>query len=172
MASIEMISVSEYARRRGVSRQTAHKAVRRCAIPLTNGLLDPLVADVLWKARTDPLQQQRSLGQNLRRMVPGADGEGPVEDNDFRRRREAAEAKIAEINLAERERTLCNAAEAQRVFNRFLSALKAQMDAIPDRISAEFGTDDAMRRKLRHRLVEELSQIRTELVLAGRQADQ
>ena len=167
-----LIKMAEYARRRGVSRATVHKAVNRCAIPMMDGKLDPLVADVLWKARTDPLQQQRSLGQNLRRPAPGPDGEGPVEDNDFRRRREAAEAKLAEINLAERERTLCNAAEAQKILNRFLSALKAQLDAIPDRISAEFGTDDAMRRKLRHRLIEEINQIRTELVLAGRQADQ
>jgi hypothetical protein len=169
-----MISMAEYARRRGVSRATVHKAVRRCAIPMKDGKLDPLVADVLWKARTDPLQQRRSLGQNLRHAAPAPalDGEGYVFDNDFRRRREAAEAKLAEINLAERERTLCNAAEAQKILNRFLSALKAQLDAIPDRISAEFGTDDAMRRKLRHRLIEELNQIRTELVLAGRQADQ
>jgi hypothetical protein len=172
MASVEMITMAEYARRRGVSRATVHKAVRRCSIPMTDGKLDPLVADVLWTARTDPLQQRRSLGQNLRHSAPPTDGGGPVVENDFRRRREAAEAKLAEITLAERERTLCNAAEAQRVFNRFLSALKAQMDAVPDRISAEFGTDDAMRRKLRHRLVEELSQIRTELVLAGRQGDQ
>ena len=171
MARSELISMAEYARRRGVSQAAVNKAMKRCRIPLIEGKIDPLVADTLWKARTDPDQQRRALGQNVRRALPSDDG-GPVVDDDWRRRKEAAEAQIAEIELAEREGTLCKAAEVQKVVSRFLSALKSQLDAIPDRISAEFGIDDAMRRKIRHRLIEEFNQIRTELVLSGRQADQ
>ena len=62
----ELITQAEYARRRGVTQAAVCKAVKRCRIPVIEGKLDPLVADVLWKARTDPLQQHRALGQNLK----------------------------------------------------------------------------------------------------------
>ena len=173
--AMELISQGEYARRRGVTKQAVSKAVRRCRIPLIDGKIDPLVADTLWRERTDPLQQQRALGQQ--RQAPAIPADEDVrwpEKRDFswRERKERAEAQMAEIMLKEREGRLCDAEMAQRRITQFCSALKAQLEPLADRISAEFGTDDAMRRAMRQRIRDEIAKIRTELVLAGRSPEQ
>jgi hypothetical protein len=50
-----LMSQSEYARRRGVSQQAVNKAVRAGRIPTTNnGMLDPVVADAAWDRNTRP----------------------------------------------------------------------------------------------------------------------
>lgn len=162
--SRELISPAEYARRTGRTRAAVSKAIKRCAIPLVDGKLDPLVADTLWKARTDPLQQQRALGQNARQPDARSSDDG----ENWYARRQRAEAQIAEIELQRLAGKLIEAEPAQREWSRRLAALLAGMAAIPDRIAAEFGTDDAARRSLRQRLQDEIDSIRRDAVLAFR----
>jgi hypothetical protein len=167
----ELIKPAEYARRRGVSKAAVSFAIKRCAIPLVDGKLDPLVADTLWKARTDPLQSQRALGANVHRRQP--DGRQSQDgDPDWRARREAAEAQIAEIELQRLAGKLIEAEAAKREWSRRQSALIAGLMAIPDRISAEFGVDDAHRRTIRLRLIEEIDAVRRETVVAFRGSEQ
>jgi hypothetical protein len=167
----ELIKPAEYARRRGVSKAAVSFAIKRCSIPLVDGKLDPLVADTLWKARTDPLQSQRALGANVHRRQP--DGRQSQDgDPDWRHRREAAEAQMAEIELERTAGKLVDREAYNREHSRRLSALMAGLMAIPDRISAEFGVDDAHRRTIRLRLIEEIDAVRRDTVLAFRGSEQ
>jgi hypothetical protein len=42
---MDKLSIADWATRHSMSRQAAYKAVRRCGIPVSDGLVDPLVAD-------------------------------------------------------------------------------------------------------------------------------
>lgn len=164
----ELISPAEYARRTGRTRAAVSKAIKRCAIPLTDGKLDPLVADTLWRARTDPAQSQRALGQNLKREAAPDPRASLPDDENWYARRQRAEAQIAEIELQRLAGKLVEAEPAQREWSRRLASLLAGMASIPDRIAAEFGADDAQRRSIRQRLQDELDAVRRDAVLAFR----
>ena len=172
MATRELISPAEYARRKGLTRAAVSKAIKRCSIPLVEGKLDPLVADTLWRHRTDPLQQQRALGQQRRHEVTNQVIVSGVLGDDWRARREKAEAQLAELELQEREGTLVKRDEVERMARRLASALVLLLSSIPDRIAAEFGVDDDYRRKMRQRLRDELDQVRGELARAGLMGEQ
>ncbi len=154
-----LISPSEYARRRGVSRPAVSKAIRRCGIPLVDGKLDPLVADTLWAARTDPDQARRGLAQNANR---GAVLPAPADPTaaDWRNRREAAEAQIAELNLRKAAGELVERARIAQELSRRIAALEVQFDALPDRAAAALGVNDEHRRTVRQFVRDELAQIR------------
>ncbi len=172
MATRELITQAEYARRRGATPAAVCKAIKRCGIPLFDGKVDPLVADTLWKARTDPVQQRRALGQNARKGV--VEGPAPVEPEakDWYARRLAAEARLAELQLQEREGSLVARAEVERGAKRIAFTLVALLTPIADRIAAEFGVDEAHRRRLRQRIAEEIDQVRAEVARAGLLAEQ
>lgn len=172
MAARELITQAEYARRRGATPAAVCKAIRRCGIPLVDGKLDPLVADVLWKARTDPVQQRRALGQNRAARQAVTDESPPAEDSDWTGRRLRAEARLAELELQEREGSLVSRAEVERGAKRIAFTLVALLTPIADRVAAEFGVDDAHRRRLRQRIAEEIDQVRAEVARAGLVAEQ
>jgi hypothetical protein len=179
LAQHELIRPAEYARRRGVTRAAVSKAILRCRIPLIDGKLDPLVADTLWRARTDPEQQRRALLQNYTDADQPAAGNEQSStqiqppgnaDNDYyaiRRRQALADARMAELNLQEREGKLVSADEVEKAARRLASDVVQQLDAIPDRIAAECGIDDEQRRKIRHRMREELDRVRAIFARAG-----
>jgi hypothetical protein len=159
----ELITPAEYARRRGVSRAAVTKAILRCRIPLVDGLLDPLVADTLWKARTDPEQQRRALAQQRPHESPA---NLDVPHDNWRERHEKANALRAELELQVLRGKLGSLDEMNKLLSGLASAIVQRLMSIPDRISAEFGVDDAHRIKLRHRLAEELDQVRAEFARA------
>jgi hypothetical protein len=161
----ELVTPAEYARRRGVTRAAVSKAILRCRIPLTDGLLDPLVAETLWKARTDPDQQRRALGQQKPVEAAPAKSEGP--NTNWREQRDKAEAEKAQIELARLKGDLVPREENDKSASSLASAILQQMMSIPDRISAEFGIDDEHRSKLRQRLLEEINRIRAEFGRGG-----
>lgn len=160
----ELILPAEYARRRGVSRAAVTKAIRRCGIPLVDGRLDPLVANTLWQARTDQDQARRALGQNVGKDAPPAP---EPTASDWRNRREAAEAQIAELNLRKAAGELVEVAAVRREIGRRIAAIETQFDALPERASAALGTNDEHRRKVRQFLREELDQVRRSVVEMG-----
>jgi hypothetical protein len=166
MATRELITPAEYARRRGVSRAAVSKAIKRCHIPLVGGKLDPLVADTLWSARTDPDQQARALGQN-RHQAPESAAPLPVGPEDWRRRLEAAQAQKAELELQELQSVLVRKEAERRDGRELASGIVLHFDAMPDRIASEFGIDDGHRRKLRQRVREELDRVRDAFAGAG-----
>ena len=181
---MELISQAEYARRRGVSEAAVSKAIKRCRIPLIDGKLDPLVAETLWKARTDPHQQRRAMQQGIHvsggaanALPSGLDDDDAVQTSiggriDWRERRDRAEAKLAELDLEQQIGSLIKAEDAERKGRQIASALVQQLEAIPERIASELGVDAAHRSKLRQRLREEIDRVRAEISRAGLMAEQ
>lgn len=110
--------------------------------------------------------------QNLGADSPAPTGPGGGEYWKAKIRREIAEAAKAELELAELEGDLIRKAKTEQAARNIASALVQQLSSIPARISSEFGTDDAHRRTIKHRLQEELDKVRAELARAGLMAEQ
>ena len=163
----------------GVTPQAVSKAVKSGRITRAeNGKFDLDAAAIQYRLHTDPHQQKRALAQNhFHAEQPAArieQGAAPSGDDvsTIRRRRELAEARLAEITLQEREGALVKREEVERDGRRLASAIVQQLQSIPDRIAAEFGADDEQRRKIRQRLLEELDRVRAEFSRAGLMAVQ
>jgi hypothetical protein len=114
--------------------------------------------------RTPPLRLV-AAEKNRETHVPtqGERARAPASEEDvfaIRRRRELAEAELAELQLQERKGALVNRADEAKKGAALASGIVLQLEAIPDRIAAEIGVDDAQRRKIRQRLAEELDRVR------------
>ena len=107
-----LTTIAEWAKIVGISRQSADDAVARCGIPATDGKVDPDYATHLYKKNT----RQRANGNRPDLLANGAEpsvaagpggagGTEPVAQvpgyDTSRAKREAAEAALAEIRLAE-----------------------------------------------------------------------
>ncbi|MFC5548184.1 hypothetical protein [Massilia aerilata] len=109
-----LTTIAEWAKTEGISRQSAYDAVKRCDIPVTDGKVDPEYASHRYRSNT----RQRANGN--RPDLPagaaqpagaaGSGGAGGTEPpksakvpgyDSSRARREAAEAELAELKLAE-----------------------------------------------------------------------
>jgi len=103
--AVTLLSKSAYARHRGCDEKAVRKAIAEGRItPIVREgreLIDPVVADIQWeqntRARVDSQRPSSSAGQG--KEVAGTD-QGREAYNDARTRREAAEADLAELNLA------------------------------------------------------------------------
>lgn len=106
------VTIAKWAELVGISRQKAYVAVERCEIPVTDGKVDTEYATLLYQRHTrqrangnrpDPLANGAPPG-----ATAGAGGAGGPESpakvpgyDSSRARREAAEATLAELKLAE-----------------------------------------------------------------------
>jgi hypothetical protein len=181
-----LLGLRAYARHRGTlglvgqTLGAVQKAIESGRISTIEGKIDPAVADIQWAQHTDPDQQRRASAQLPTAGLPmqrqPAAGikvlEFPSAGIDARRRRDLAEAELAELELKERLGVLCNKEDMLRGAKRLASALVQLLAPIADRISAEFGVDDEHRSKIRQRLKEELDGCRSELSRAGLMGDQ
>lgn len=105
---VNLISQSEYARRRGVAKSAVAKAVAEKRITLINGKVDPAVADIQWaqntRARADSGRTQGLLGVDGGAATPAAaDAPGAADSGsaapgyaDYRAIREKADAEMAQ----------------------------------------------------------------------------
>jgi hypothetical protein len=102
-----LTKIADWAASLGITRQSGYEAVKRCAIPVTDGQVDPDVANVLYQKHT----RARANGKNAA-FPAGADANQgadapagakakPAGYDTSRARREEAEAKISEMKLAE-----------------------------------------------------------------------
>jgi hypothetical protein len=115
-------------------------------------------------------------GKDARQQPPAGDAAGamiaePVYTSS-RARREAAEARIAELDLAEREGMLGRTDEFEKTGRRLASAIIQQLDVVIERFPAQFGVDDAQRREMRRVLREDFDRIRAEFAKLGMMAVQ
>ncbi|MDK6078936.1 hypothetical protein [Massilia varians] len=107
-----LTTIAEWAKTVGISRQSAYDAVKRCEIPVIDGKVDPDYASHLYAKNT----RQRANGNRpdplahgaQPSVAAGAGGAGGPESpakvpgyDSSRARREAAEATLAELKLAE-----------------------------------------------------------------------
>lgn len=127
------VSLAEFARDRGVKRQSVHEWAKKYAIPLVDGKLDLEVARVQWdvhrKRRT-----ARAGGDE-----PKGDGAKSGGGSDYwasKTRREEAEAKLAELKLAEMAGTLVLREEVDRTLFLAARVMRDQMLSIAPRLAA------------------------------------
>lgn len=92
------LTIAEWAKTLGISRQQGYAAVERCAIPVSDGKVDSAYATHLYNQGT---RKRVNKNQEKPSGTGGVIGSG---DNDYmeaRARRELAEASIAEMKEAE-----------------------------------------------------------------------
>lgn len=139
--SIELITQSEYARRRGCTEAAVRRAVKDKRITLIDGRIDPVAADAQWARNTRVRAGSRAADDaNLR--VPrgdasdGGDDEPDVEDYyTVKARRERAEADLAELKLAEQRGELVRVADVRAAWAKRASALRESILQVPSRLS-------------------------------------
>lgn len=146
--SIELISMSEYARRRGCSEAAVRHAVRDNRISLIDGRVDPVAADAQWARNTRVRAGSRPADDvNLRAPSaapgpPGAAQEPPVEDYYVvKARRERAEADLAELKLAELRGELVRVADVRAAYAKRAAGLREAILQLPARLSAQLAAE-------------------------------
>jgi hypothetical protein len=139
MTTMRMMTVPKWAASLGLSKQSGYQAVRRCSIPVVDGLVDADLADVLYRQRT------RRRATPRRPAAPPADSAGPPGEetamsyDEARRRREVAEATLAELRLAEQAGTLVLREAINRTLFLAARVMRDQMLAIAPRLAASLG---------------------------------
>lgn len=141
--TVELISMAEYARRRGVTEGAVRKAVKDERISMIGGKIDPVVADTQWVRNT---RVRAASGQET--LPLGADGapaapETPAEPPEVRRdaeylqsrgRREKAEAEMAELKLAAQRGEYVRADAIKASLAREFASVREGLLQMPARI--------------------------------------
>lgn len=152
MASVELISQAEYARRRAVDPTTVRDAIRAGRITTIAGpdgkpMIDPAVADIQWqrntraRIRTAPRQMHLDDGAPVPPAPSDAQdgsGIGNTGDGDYwasRARREAAEAEMAELKLAEQHGTLIRLDAVKSALASVIAATRDSLLQLPARLA-------------------------------------
>lgn len=148
--SIQLITQTEYARRRGCSETAVRKAIAAGRIALIDGKIDPVAADVQWAANTRVRAGSRPADDANLQLAGGQAGaaassaaarqaEERAADGDaywqVKARRERAEADIAELKLAELRGELVRAAHVRAAQARMLAGLRDSLLQLPARLA-------------------------------------
>lgn len=139
---VTLISQAEYARRRGVDPTTVRDAIRAGRITLIDGRIDPDVADVQWARNTRArVGSGQAPASSSAAHAQGA-GEGgaataarPETYEEARRRREMAEAALAELKLMEQMGDLVRVAAVRSAVAKLAAGLREGLMQIPSRLA-------------------------------------
>ena len=138
----ELITQSEYARRRGVSRQAVSLAVRDGRIPTTEGgKIDPRVADRQWRANTDEAKPRNSVSGHPRAGAgrPEAEPEnGHAKGPSYaqlRAVREGYEARLKRLEYEERMGRLVSREAVKAQWFKLARRANELLLALPDRLA-------------------------------------
>jgi len=138
-----LTKIAAWAESIGISRQSAYDAVKRCAIPVDDGKIDPDVANVLYAKHT----RARANGKNA--AFPAGAGakngakipaDAPAAGTGYdisRAAREAAEAEMAKMKLAEMQGKYLLKTEVADVIFEIARALRDGLTNSARRIAAE-----------------------------------
>lgn len=144
---------AEYARHRGCSKVAVGKAVKAGRISLVNGQIDAAVADIQWSTNTrarvsrsvNPAAGDSARGTprqlGLGEPLPPASGEAPENTGSSdgytanRSRREAADAEMAELRLAEAQNSLIRVDAVKSALGSVFSTTRDALLQIPARLS-------------------------------------
>ena len=156
---------AELARELKVSRQAIHDLQQRGKLSRdADGLLDLELARVALLNRVHP---NGKTAQAVTQPAAAPTLQQPAESTApevaqitsfhvARTLREAAEAKLAQLKLAELTGELIRKRDVEKGAAAAGFAIRQRLDPIADRVAAEFGADDAHRRTLRQRIRDEI----------------
>lgn len=142
----ELVTKSEYAARRGCAPSAVTRALKegRITAIVVDGrsMIDPEVADIQWGRNTRRRADSRPAADAA--ALPHA-GTPPARDSatydEARRRREMAEAALAELKLAELRGELVRADEWVAALARRCVAFREGLLQIPSRLSAQLAAE-------------------------------
>jgi hypothetical protein len=144
---------AQYAKHRGCSRVAVHNAVKENRISLIDGKIDANVADIQWAANTrarapsSPPAAAAPSGRpgggskpSSSAADPGDPGQVDVIDTpeDYwvsRGRREAAEAELAELKLAEQRGNLIQVKAVEVVLSNALAGMREHLLQVSSRLA-------------------------------------
>lgn len=159
MSKVQLISQAEYAKRRGVSEAAVSKAIAKGRISLINGKIDPAVADVQWAQNTRARAKRSApaapaaaapatpiadeAGQiplvSAAEMPAAQPGDAPAGGGqDYmqsRARREAADAELAEMALAQKRGELIQVRAVELVWSNALAAAREHLLQVRARLA-------------------------------------
>jgi hypothetical protein len=147
MAKVTLMTQSEYAKHRGVSRVAVHHAIRDSRITLIEGKIDPTVADIQWAANTRA--RVRNAGSDPAPIAPpsaagpivAGDAEPRISYEEARRRRELAEASIAEMKQAELSGDLIRTDAVRAAWAGKITSTRDALLQIPARLSPQLAAE-------------------------------
>lgn len=152
MAKVNLMTQAQYARHRGCSKVAVGKAVKANRISLVNGQIDATVADIQWEANTRARVSRRAAPAQL--SLDGASSSGASTDpaasgstdqsvdscngdgyTAMRARREAADAEMSELKLAEAQGSLIRIEAVKSALGSVFSTTRDALLQIPARLS-------------------------------------
>ncbi len=161
------ISLSEYARRKGVSRQYVSRLAKEGRLPLDGeGRVDSVAADAALAAVSDPTRPRRSVGVVAVESEPsGAVVDGPrgLTLTEARTRRESIRARSDELSLQERLGELLPRREVEDALFSAGRVARENLLGLPSRLAAELAAESDPRR-VEERLTVELRRVIVEMV--------
>lgn len=142
MSKVNLITQAAYAKHRGVSEAAVSKAIKAGRISLIDGKIDPVAADAQW-ARNSRVRAGSGRAPAAAPMLPGPlGGEGDEPErpggDDYwnsRSRREAAEAELAEIELAEKTGQVIQVKAVEAVWSQALGATREHLLQVRARLA-------------------------------------
>lgn len=150
----ELITPTEYARRRGVHHTAVLKAVKTGRISLIDGKIDPDVADIQWQKNTrNPraafAQPQvalvdRPAGVQEAQTLPAPDTAIPQAVYDLqlaRAKREHHEANIAELRERQKAGELVELQQVQMAYTTLAAQLRAALERLPDKLAPRLAAE-------------------------------
>ena len=139
VGTVQLITQSEYARRRGCTEGAVRRAVRDGRISLIDGKIDPVAADAQWARNTRVRAGSRATDDANLQAGSGATSRGDDDDDTAywhsKARRERAEADLAELKLAEQRGELVRADAVRAAQARRLAALRESLLQLPPRLA-------------------------------------
>lgn len=139
--TVELVSYSEYARRRGCSEGAVRRAIKDGRITAHGGKVDPVAADAQWSRNTRVRAGSRAT--NDANLTAGGAPQRQSQDEDTeggywksRARREAAEAELAELKLAEQQGHLIRTDAIRAAHAKRLAGLREALLQIPARLAS------------------------------------
>ncbi len=146
----ELITQSQYARNKGVSRTTICRHVKCGNVTLVQGKIDPVLADE---------ELKKNLDVSQKRKIKLADDDVGNELNTYqkaRAKREYYNAKLAELEYQEKSGLLILVKDVEDEAQTLYRTFRDQMLNIPNRISSQLSaeTDEAIVAKLLKKEIE------------------
>jgi phage terminase Nu1 subunit (DNA packaging protein) len=173
VGTVELVTMAEYARRRGCTEGAVRRAVKSGRIALIDGRLDPVAADVQWARNTRVRAGSRPADADHLRLPGASTQAGSASERDADRedpdaywvvkaRRERAEADIAELKLAELRGELVRASAVRSALSKRASAMRESLLQLPARVVPLLVADpsaESMDRLLRAEIVAALNHL-------------